>query len=121
MLATNCISKVHGKRGKFFVKKVILQIKKTAFPPFFFYYSLRKAVTGSFFDAIREGIKPANKLKKKLKTIKIKAIYHWIITLISNPRNAVNKDFAITENSKVNMIPITPEITPMIPASARKT
>ena len=85
---------------------------------YLFFYSERKALTGSILAAAREGINPENSVKKILKLIIIIAWYHFNETKEYMPVKWPIIKLPIISKIKVIIIPIIPATAPIINVSA---
>jgi hypothetical protein len=84
-------------------------------------YSLRKAITGSFFDAIRAGINPAINVRSIL--IRIKIMAPWVGRMATLERSVRDRIIAFMGKRSKMVVPMPkrPAAKPMVSVSALNT
>lgn len=87
----------------------------------FINYSLLRAITGSFFAAIFEGINPAAMVSSALMRIRITAPDTGRAARPDTPERVLITAFIGMINSKVIPMPISPAVNPTMIVSALKT
>lgn len=84
-------------------------------------YSVRRASTGSFFDAIRAGIKPAINVRTTLITINAILLTNGNDARPDTPVKALSMALIGSVNNKAINIPNTPATNPIMVVSALNT